>query len=40
VAEEFRDHVFWVDDASFDRFFREEFGSPHWALQAQEKPKQ
>ncbi len=37
VAEEFRDHVFWVDDASFDRFFREEFGSPHWALQAQEK---
>lgn len=37
IAKEYRDHVFWVDDDSFDRFFREEFGTQNWGLQAQKK---
>lgn len=37
VDENFRDHVFWVDDQNFEMFFKEQFGKEAWCIEAQQK---
>ncbi len=37
IEEDFREHVFWLDDKNFTVFFKEEFGKKKWCLEAQQK---
>ncbi len=37
IQEEFRDSVFWLNDQSFDDFFKSEFGTARWYDAAREK---
>jgi hypothetical protein len=37
IDEDFRDPVFWIDDQSFDVFFKEQFGKEPWCQEAQQK---
>lgn len=39
IDEDFRDHVFWLDDQNFDVFFKEQFGNKQWCLEAKQKYK-
>lgn len=37
IDEDFRDPVFWIEDKSFDVFFKEQFGKDDWCTAAQQK---
>lgn len=37
VDENFRDHVFWINEKNFDLFFKEQFGKEAWCAEAQLK---
>lgn len=40
IDDDFRDPVFWIDDQSFDSFFKETFGKEEWCSSAEQKFKQ
>jgi hypothetical protein len=37
IDTDFRDTVFWIDDKSFDSFFKEQFGKESWCVAAEQK---
>ena len=37
IDEDFREHVFWINDENFDHFFKEQFGKDSWCLEAEHK---
>lgn len=39
IDEDFRDHVFWLNDKNFDVFFKEEFGNEQWCIETKQKYK-
>lgn len=40
IDDDFRDPVFWIDDHSFDSFFKETFGKEAWCSSAEQKFRQ
>jgi hypothetical protein len=39
IDSDFRDPVFWIDDMSFDSFFKDQFGKESWCVSAEQKYK-